>query len=466
MGRFWAVFDGLFLHSKLQASSYELRKARILTCLHLFIESFLLISIVLSFTVAPTENAPLFMGLVFIAGCMYVFKKWGSLAISGNIVAAGFPISLVPTIMETGGLHSDNLLWLVLTPLIAILFSNKASGFVWLLALEVFTAYLFRRELVEPQSLSEHLRSLPPAYFWVSYSLLFFVVVSLMFIFRIGQDEIIRDLRANEEVLKERERLLTEKNEKLGEISEQLRKSNAELETFAYVASHDMKEPLRMIGMYTTLLQRRLGPSLSPEHAEFMGFVTSGVSRMQRMLDDLLLYSRIGHGDDGEQSVDLNDVVFLVKNNLKVRIEEAGADVIAGTLPKIRARQTEAIQLLQNLVGNAIKFRKKNLPPTVEVNWALDRDMAVFGVRDNGIGIAPEFQEKVFAIFQRLHGKGDYEGSGIGLATCKKIVASLGGDIWLRSEPGVGTTFFFSIPASRLVGDDEQVPADARRVAV
>ncbi len=454
MTRFWAVLDGIFLHQKMSLSSYELRKARVLTFLHLFIAVFVLASLVLSLTVAPTDNLSLLSGLVTVIVCLIVFKKWGNFPISGNLVAAGFPASLIPTIMETGGLHSDNLLWLLITPLIAILFGNKMSGLFWLVALEIFTAYLFRLEIAAPTSLDEHFRNFPPAYFWVSYSLLFFVVVFLMFLFKIGQDEIVKDLRKNQEILKERERLLTENNEKHRQISEQLRKSNSELEAFAYAASHDLKEPLRMIGMYTTLLQRRMGPSLTGENIEFMGYVTDGVSRMQRMLDDLLLYSRIGHGNDGEQACDLNDVLFLVQNNLQVRIAEGEATVNFGAMPKIMARQTETIQLFQNLIGNALKFRKKDIKPTIEVNWVLDRDMAVFGIRDNGIGIAPEFQEKVFAIFQRLHGKGDYEGSGIGLATCKKIVANLGGDIWLRSELGVGTTFFFSIPTARLIGQD------------
>lgn len=454
MIRFWAVFDGLFLHERMAQSSYELRKARSLAFLHLFIVLFVGGSLVLSQLVAPTDDFTLLVGLICVIGCMIVFKKWGNFTISGNLVASCFPIALVPSIMDTGGLHSDNLLWLLLTPLIAILFGNKMSGLFWLMMLEFFTAYLFRVESNDPKLLHEYLGELPPAYFWISYSLLFFVVVSLMFMFKIGQDLIVQDLRLNQESLNERERLLTEKNKELSQISEQLRKSNSELETFAYAASHDLKEPLRMIGMYTTLLQRRLGTNLTEDNIEFMGYVTDGVSRMQRMLDDLLLYSRIGHGNDGEQVCNLNDVLFLVENNLKVRIAESEATIQFGDLPKIFARQTETIQLFQNLIGNAIKFRKKETKPLIEVNWVLDRDMAVFGIRDNGIGIAEEFQEKVFAIFQRLHGKGDYEGSGIGLATCQKIVENLGGEIWVRSELGVGTTFFFSIPTTRLIGKD------------
>ena len=454
MVRFWAVFDGLFLHKKFLNSSFELRKARVLAFLHIFISLFILASLGLSIFFAPTDNISLILGLICISGCMYFFKIWGNFSLSGNLVAAGFPISLIPSIIDTGGLHSDNLLWLLLTPLIAILFGNKLSGLIWLLALEGFTAYLFSLELSNPVFLSKQLSIYSPAYFWISYSLLFLVVVFLMFIFKIGQDEIIDDLYKNQLSLRERERLLTEKNEKLRYISDQLRKSNAELETFAYAASHDMKEPLRMIGMYTTLLQRRMGQNLTTENLEFMGYVTDGVSRMQRMLDDLLLYSRIGHGNDGEQICDLNDTMFLVENNLKVRIEECEATIQYSNLPKILIRHTEAIQLFQNLIGNAIKFRKKDVKPIIEVNWVVDREMAVFGIRDNGIGIAPEFQEKVFAIFQRLHGKAEYEGSGIGLATCKKIVANLGGEIWLRSELNVGTTFFFSMPIKRLIGKD------------
>jgi signal transduction histidine kinase len=454
MIRFWAKFDYFFLKKEKMPSSYDLRKARLLTSVHIFIGLTCLMSLGFSFFVTPTPNLPSYIGLFCTAIYIYLFKKFGNFSLSGNLIAAGFPIALVSTILHTGGLHSDNLFWLLLAPMLAMLFGSRNSGFIWLVVLEFFTGYLYSLELKTSISLSVRLGEFPASYYWVSYSLLFMVIVSLVYIFRMGQDEIIRDLRENHQILENQKKVLNEKNTQLNELSAQLQKSNSELETFAYAASHDLKEPLRMIGMYTTLLQRRMGGNLSEENLEFMGYVTDGVNRMQRMLDDLLDYSRIGHGNDGEKAVDLNNTLLLVQNNLKVRIQETDATIENISMPVMWSRSTEMIQLFQNLIGNALKFRKKEIKPIVEVNWVIDRDMVVFGIRDNGIGIADEYLEKVFAIFQRLHNKSDYEGSGIGLATCKKIVENLGGTIWVRSKLDVGTTFLFSIPLDRMVGSE------------
>jgi signal transduction histidine kinase len=456
MIRFWVKFDNFFLKKEGISSSYDLRKARLLSMVHIFIAFTCIISLFFSFFVTPTPNLPAYVGLFCTAIYIYLFKKYGNFSLSGNLIAAGFPIALVSTVIETGGLHSDNLFWLLLAPMLAMLFGSRNSGFIWLIFLEFFTGYLYDLEFKNPIPLSIRLMSFPASYYWVSYSLLFMVIVSLVYIFRMGQDEIIRDLRENHQVLENQKKILNENNDKLKELSGQLQKSNSELETFAYAASHDLKEPLRMIGMYTTLLQRRMGGNLSEENLEFMGYVTDGVNRMQRMLDDLLEYSRIGHSNDGEKAVDLNKTLFLVQNNLKVRIQETEATIENITMPIMMSRSTEMIQLFQNLIGNALKFRKKDLKPVVEVNWVIDREMVVFGIRDNGIGIAEEYLEKVFAIFQRLHNKSDYEGSGIGLATCKKIVENLGGTIWVRSKLDVGTTFLFSIPLERMIGSENE----------
>ncbi|MGQ9677680.1 MAG: PAS domain S-box protein [bacterium] len=230
----------------------------------------------------------------------------------------------------------------------------------------------------------------------------------------------------------------------LQEKAEELRRSNQELERFAYVASHDLQEPLRMVGSYIGLLARRYQGKLDGDADEFINFAVDGVRRMQGLINDLLTYSRVGTRGKEPVPTDSNAVFSRVLLNLKVAIEEKMAVVTSASLPVVRADERQLEQLLQNLVGNALKFTKES--PRVEV-WAERVDgMWRFAVKDNGIGIDPKHSEKVFEIFQRLHTREEYPGTGIGLAVCKKIVERHGGKIWFESEVGRGTTFFFTLP--------------------
>jgi signal transduction histidine kinase len=227
--------------------------------------------------------------------------------------------------------------------------------------------------------------------------------------------------------------------------TEALQRSNEDLLQFAYVASHDMKEPMRMISSYTTLLQRRLGDRLGPEEETFMGFIVDGVKRMNTFIQDLLEYSRAGAGkDDQLADVEVEPVLRNVLANLKVTIAESRASVAWDSLPTtVPYDAIRLTQVFQNLIGNALKYRGER-PPVVCVGCKESGDEFIFSVSDNGIGIAPEYIERIFGIFQRLHGK-EYEGTGIGLAMVKKIIERYGGRIWVDSTPGEGSTFSFTV---------------------
>ena len=226
----------------------------------------------------------------------------------------------------------------------------------------------------------------------------------------------------------------------------ELQRSNAELEQFAYVASHDLQEPLRMVTSYLQLLERRYKEKLDQDAEEFIGFAVDGASRMQTLIQDLLTYSRVGTRGAAFEPTDCDEVLSRVLTNLEVAIEESGAEISCGTLPNIAVDASQLSQLLQNLIGNAIKFRG-NSPPRIQVG-AQQRDGDwLFSVRDNGIGIDPRHGERIFQVFQRLHGIGQYQGTGIGLAVCKKIAERHQGQIWVESEEGAGATFYFTIPA-------------------
>ena len=230
------------------------------------------------------------------------------------------------------------------------------------------------------------------------------------------------------------------------ELEESLRRSNRELEQFAYIASHDLQEPLRMVNSYLQLLERRYSDGLDDTAREFIAYATDGAVRMQGLIRDLLEYSRVTTKGKEPAPVEAGDCLSSALENLRIAIEEADGAVSVDTLPRVMADESQLIRLFQNLVGNALKYRDKDRAPSIRVGVARRGGDWAFSVRDNGIGIAPGDFDRVFQVFQRLHGRGDYEGTGIGLAVCKKIVERHGGEIWLESEPGQGTTFHFTLP--------------------
>jgi PAS domain S-box-containing protein len=232
----------------------------------------------------------------------------------------------------------------------------------------------------------------------------------------------------------------------LKQAAAELESSNAELEQFAYVASHDLQEPLRMVASYTQMLARRYQGKLDEDADEFIAYAVDGATRMQALINDLLAYSRVGTRGREFEPTDTAAIVDQVMADLNLAAEEAGAQVTRGPLPIVRGDTVQLGQLFQNLIANAIKFRGER-PPVVDVTARREGTMWRFAVRDNGIGIDPEYSERIFVIFQRLHARAEYPGTGIGLAICKKIVERHGGRVWLESRPGEGTTFWFTIPA-------------------
>jgi light-regulated signal transduction histidine kinase (bacteriophytochrome) len=237
---------------------------------------------------------------------------------------------------------------------------------------------------------------------------------------------------------------------RLDEQGVELRRSNAELEQFAYVASHDLQEPLRKVTAFCQLLEKRYRDKLDERGIEYIDFAVDGAKRMQVLINDLLTFSRVGRLNSAETEVDLDTALDAGLDNLAIAIEESGAEIVraGGHLPRVLGDPTLLAMLWQNLIGNAMKFRREDQPPriVIECEPGTDDTGWLFTVSDNGIGIPPEFVDKVFVIFQRLHGRDAYGGTGIGLALCKKIVEYHGGAIWIDTSYTEGTRFRFTLP--------------------
>jgi PAS domain S-box-containing protein len=246
----------------------------------------------------------------------------------------------------------------------------------------------------------------------------------------------------------EAERELAETAAELEQRNTELARSNADLEQFAYVASHDLSEPLRMVAGFVGLLARRYEGRLDDDADEFIGYAVEGVSRMRLLIDDLLAYSRVGRREQELGAVDTAEVLGRVRRVLEPAIAAAGAEIVVGTLPVVRADETQVGQLFQNLLSNALKFRGSDAP-VVHLGAERDGDWWRFSIRDNGIGIEPRHADRIFKVFQRLNAREDYEGTGIGLAICQRIVDRHGGRLWLQgwSDGHRGAEFRFTLPA-------------------
>ena len=453
MGKLNRLIDWL-IPDHLKATLYIYRKAKVLTSIHLFVLALAVILWVTTQVLTPENDLPLIPGILLLLFFIYAFKKWGNLGLSGNLLALAWALTLIQSVFETGSLYSDNLLWLIVTPLLAFLFASRLSGVLWSGGLLGLLCYCYVLEINKVVSEQMHTLMFDSTYYFISYFFLFVAILAIILIFKKGKEDIISMLQEQSRKLSEQKKEITFQANELKKVGEALKSTNHELEHFAYAASHDLKEPLRMINSYTTLIQKSISSHLDKETKEYMGFVTNGVGRMEKLLDDLLEYSRLGQKGQKKKITDLNDILMIVVNNLMVPMNQNRAAVCTKPLPSIYSSSTEMMQLFQNIISNAIKFKKVDTDPLVTISAEEYGDQFYhFSIEDNGIGIPEKDQDRVFAIFERLHNKSEFEGTGIGLATCKKIINNMGGKIWLSSVYGEGTTFHFTLPRS-LDGDE------------
>jgi PAS domain S-box-containing protein len=270
-------------------------------------------------------------------------------------------------------------------------------------------------------------------------------------------DEAIRELNAT------LEQRVAERTQELLRSNEALRQSNDDLNQFAYAASHDLQEPLRMVALYSQMLQRKYYGKLDADADQYISYVIGGARRMEMLLKDLLTYSQTGSSAEGPaETVDFIDVIRKVLLNLQASVEQSGALITWDTIPAVHAHEVCLVQLLQNLVGNAIKYRGQDAP-RIHISAQWREPEYVLSVQDNGIGIEPEYAQQIFKIFKRLHGQ-DYPGTGIGLAICQRIVETYGGRIWVESK-GEGSCFYFTLPPAQGHASADRVVTETARAS-
>jgi light-regulated signal transduction histidine kinase (bacteriophytochrome) len=246
-------------------------------------------------------------------------------------------------------------------------------------------------------------------------------------------------------IIKQTEKELRRLNEELLHQAEELALSNKELEQFAYIASHDLQEPLRMVTSFLSQLEKKYNDQLDDKARQYIHFATDGAARMRQVILDLLEFSRVSKQLSAVEQVDVQVILDEALRMNKMLIEEKKARIIQGEMPVINASKTPILQLFQNIIGNALKYSHAERNPEITIGSDASKEEWIFYVKDNGIGIDERFFEKIFVLFQRLHGKTEYSGTGIGLAICKKIVDAYGGRIWVESTEGIGSTFYFTI---------------------
>lgn len=397
------------------------------------------------------------MNLFLVGALIYT----GAKTIVGNLYVGIWAVILVYLSFQTGGIYSVDALSMTLIPLAGFTLINHKSGFGWLLFYLGYLYYLWW--IVDTPEINEFYRTQTLVFdknYYVLGGLIFSIFTFCMFsIFYFQNQRLVKQQKANQIALKKHVELLDKQSILLKETQDDLRRSNTELEEFAYITSHDLKQPLRTVNSFANLLQSHLKKQgvLDEETTQMLQFITTGSRKMNGLITDLLAFAKLKKEKDIIfTKVNLDKLFQSVLFDLKDQIDTSGVIIRMASLPEIQVIPVKMNQLFQNLISNAIKFRKKEVALTIQVGVREKVTHWEFSIQDNGIGIKKEHQEKIFAPFKKLHNSSAFEGSGIGLATCMHIVKLHKGRIWADSVFGEGTTFHFTIAKDLMSKKEEK----------
>lgn len=400
------------------------------------------------------SSFPFWTLIVGTIGLLVIFRFTDSLTITTNLFLAIFATLLAITSLKSGGVYSlDNFL-LYIIPLSAYVLSEVRSAAFWLIVVNIWSFYLFTLagSPEQIQLFREQTIDFPPAYYFTFC--LVSTIASFMFlsIFYYENQNLIEKLEANQEALELKNNAYAQQTKQLEKVQERLKFSNRELEQYAYVTSHDLKQPIRTINGFANLLKRDLVKKevLDDENTEYLNLIIKSSNNMQQLVTDLLAYAKLSAEEEVLfQELPLDDVLDNVLTNLQNQINSNKVTIERTQLPTLKVLPVKIHQVFQNIISNAIKFKKKQVPLTLKIRSQLKGAYWEFSIEDNGIGIEQKHQENIFALFRKLHSETEYSGSGIGLSTCQRIIQMHKGDIWVESEKGIGTKFIFTLPVAQ-----------------
>lgn len=456
-----------FIHPNLRESVDLYWQAKVLISAQLILQLVCLGLVIFS----EVNGIPGYSGLWILLAAnpilLFVFKRYGNLVLSGNLAVAALAIFTVPMPMYTGGIYSDDMIWLMLVPVMAFTLTNFSSGLIWTILLLVSHGTYYYFEITAPISFLEQTAHWTPEFYYTSITLFFFSALMLIGAAKVGTMGIINEQHKNQNELSAKTKKLEELTNELKQVERILRNSNKELEQFAYVVSHDLKQPLRSINSFSTLLEKHVTKryDLDDTTKEYLDFIKTGTVNMNQLIEDIITYSRAGSRSELEDStVKMQDIKMLIEHNLRQQIEETGTSLIWQNLPEqVDFSKVQMVQLLQNLISNAMKYRREDVDNMVIVSVKDELTYWEFSIQDNGRGISEADIKRVFGLFIKLQGT-KQEGSGIGLATCKKIVENAGGKISLQSQLNSGSTFTFTVIKRRFQKPDQSDPNYTDRV--
>lgn len=412
---------------------------------------FILFVTILSYSLCTIFSVPSefnhFTLIALSSAALLIFKLTDSFTLACNIIAAILFFLFAKDILIHGKLYSFGNAYLAAIPFLIYIFTKNWMGHIWTGVICTYIFWLYKLEKDDPISTAVLTENFDPDFQIIVVNLFFVFLLGLAFIVSKSQGIIINELNEKKIILENQKETLEHQKEKLEQLKAELIRSNQELEIYAQAASHDLKQPIRTINSFGKLLEKEMNGSLTTRAKEYLGFIIDGSLDMNDMVSEMLNYSKINSWKNIKfEVINPREIISDLQLKLKAQIDAKNAKIIIHELPeKILGQRTKISQLFQNLISNAIKFQQKDQPLIIEISGIEKQNHWHFLVQDNGIGIDELYHEKIFELFSKLHSKNTYSGSGIGLATCKKIAQMHQGDIWVNSVAEGGASFQFTI---------------------
>lgn len=450
MKSIFSTLIDFFIPNKLKSPKEVYWRARIISSIHVFLVINVIFSEIICSLFFSENGFPHLICFVGISILLFTFKKWGSFKLSGNLILLLLMAVLFPFSLTTGGLYSYDFLAVTIVPLLAFLIAGRAYGFFWTIFLIVATCCLYYLEINSPVSYREITYPYDAAYYLSLTLFIQILLICIVAIFDKGQRLIIGELNHQRDLLSQNKKEL--ENKEL-----QLLESNANLKHFAHVASHDLKQPIRTIFSFGQLLQKDIGSTLSKDHQMYLDFIISGSKQLQSQIDSVLNHAKIGGTGEITNLEKLETLPFVENIILKLQqqIIDSETKMVLKKLPStIVASKIELGLVFQNIISNGIKFKKPNVPLEIKISCVEKADCYEFRIADNGVGVEEDIIDKIFTPMVKSYSKQNAEGTGMGLATCEKVIKRHKGTIRVESKVGEGATFIFSI--SKDLKPDEQ----------